>query len=140
MKNNLSTSAVSNYKLSPEDRKQINDDVTELFSFMKAINHRTDKDPRIRWIVCSQSLETLNKYQEFLANNFSKTFDYEFMIEQIVDSGSQDLSIIIDYFPKNRKAITSIAKYIFETAKSWGCSYSCILLDIIADDDPRRNY
>ena len=142
MKTNISNSESTNYILSQEDHKEIEDNAKELLEFVEAHLMLYDDLAQLRWSVGSEDFMTLCRYQAFLSYNFAKTFDDTFHIEQKMDGNSDNalLSIVIERFPVCLDEIKKVSTYIFETAKSRGCDFVGVWIDIVSDDDPRCSY
>ena len=141
MKKNINSAlAVKKYTLNKKDLKRIDDDAKILLKMAKQLWGSID-EVRIQWCVSSKDLKWINSYQEFLIDNFSNTYDYEFYIEQRIGSDrSAQLAVVIEYFPVCHEKIAEVAKFIFETAKSRRCNYVQTFLDILPEDDPRFQY
>ena len=53
------------------------------------------------------------------------------------ESETFTMSVVIDRFPVSFEEIIEVSKFISETAKSMGCHYSGVDIDIVTDDDTR---
>ena len=139
-KNSNTALAEKKYTLTKKDLKGIESDTKTVLKMTKQFWGSID-EVRIQWTVFSKDLTRINSYQEFLIDNFSKTFDFEFYIDQRINSDkSSQLSVVIECFPVDREKIIEVAKFIYKTAESMGCNYVQTFLDILPEDDPRFQY
>jgi hypothetical protein len=139
-KNSNTALAEEKYTLTKKDLKGIESDAETVLKMTKQFWGSKD-EVRIQWTVFSKDLPRINSYQEFLIDNFSKTFDFEFYIDQRINSDrTSQLAVVLECFPVNREKIIEVAKFVYTTAKSMGCNYVQTFLDILPEDDPRFQY